>query len=60
MADALGKLEPHSPIPHIIHRAIALGQLSFPELMKELITDMAVLDEMSRNLGIKELQNNSE
>ncbi len=56
VADALQQLEPHSPIPHVIRRAIALGQLSFPELMKELITDIAVLDEMSRNLGIKELQ----
>ena len=56
VANALEQIEPHSPIPHIIRRAVALGQLSFPDLMKELIKDAAVLTEMSRNLGIKELQ----
>ena len=55
IADALAVLEPHSPIPFVIRRAIALGQLSFPELMKELIADATVLGDMSRNLGIKEL-----
>jgi type VI secretion system protein ImpA len=55
IADALATLEPHSPIPFVIRRAIALGQLSFPELMKELIADATVLGDMSRNLGIKEL-----
>ena len=55
IADTLAILEPHSPIPFVIRRAIALGQLSFPELMKELIADANVLGEMSRNLGIKEL-----
>ena len=55
IADALAILEPHSPIPFVIRRAIALGQLSFPELMKELIADASVLGDMSRNLGIKEL-----
>ncbi len=56
VATALEAIEPHSPIPHIIRRAVALGQLSFPDLMKELIKDAAVLNEMSRNLGIKQLE----
>ena len=55
IADALSVLEPHSPIPYVIRRAIALGGLSFPELMKTLISDANVLGDMSRNLGIKEL-----
>ena len=55
IADALAVLEPHSPIPFVIRRAVALGQLSFPELMRELIADATVLGDMSRNLGIKEL-----
>ncbi len=55
IADALTILEPHSPIPWVIRRAIALGGLSFPELMKELIADANVLGDMSRTLGIKEL-----
>jgi type VI secretion system protein ImpA len=54
-ADLLQKLEPHSPIPYIIRRAIELGALPFPELMKRLISDAAVLADMSRNLGIQEL-----
>ena len=56
VADALQAIEPHSPIPYVIRRAIALGQLPFPDLMKALISDAAVLSEMSRNLGIKELE----
>ena len=55
IADALEALEPHSPIPFVIRRAVALGQLPFPALMKELISDANVLGDMSRNLGIKEL-----
>ena len=56
VADALEAIEPHSPIPHLVRRAVALGQLSFTELMRELIRDAAVLNDMSRNLGIKELE----
>ena len=56
VADALEAIEPHSPIPHLVRRAVALGQLSFTELMRELIKDAAVLNDMSRNLGIKELE----
>ena len=56
VADALQALEPHSPIPYIVRRAVELGQLPFPDLIKALITDQAVLVDLSRNLGIKELE----
>jgi type VI secretion system protein ImpA len=53
-ATVLQQLEPHSPIPYLIKRAVELGALSFPELMKQLIRDADVLTAMNRELGIKE------
>jgi type VI secretion system protein ImpA len=53
-ADLLEKLEPHSPIPYLVRRAVELGSLPFPLLMKALIRDEGVLTEMNRELGIKE------
>jgi type VI secretion system protein ImpA len=53
-AALLQRLEPHSPIPYLINRAVELGALSFPELMKQLIRDSDVLTSMNRELGIKE------
>ena len=50
----LRRLEPHSPIPYLLERAVTLGALSFPDLMKELVRDANVLAAMSRELGIKE------
>ncbi|SIO60627.1 type VI secretion system protein ImpA [Singulisphaera sp. GP187] len=53
-ANALRRLEPHSPIPYLLERAVNLGALPFPLLMKELIRDTNVLTEMSREMGFKE------
>jgi type VI secretion system protein ImpA len=53
-ADILRDLEPHSPIPYLIERAVELGAMPFPQLMKALIRNDSVLDEMNRELGIKE------
>jgi type VI secretion system protein ImpA len=53
-AALLQRLEPHSPIPYLINRAVELGALSFPELMRQLIRDSDVLALMNRELGIKE------
>jgi type VI secretion system protein ImpA len=55
-ADVLQQLEPHSPIPYLIRRAVALGDLPFPELIKALIPNQEVRYDLSRNLGIQELQ----
>jgi type VI secretion system protein ImpA len=52
-ATVLQQLEPHSPIPYLINRAVELGAMSFPDLMKQLIRDGNVLFEMNRELGIK-------
>jgi type VI secretion system protein ImpA len=53
-AEVLQRMEPHSPIPYLVRRAVELGGLSFPQLMRELIREQNVLTEMNRELGIKE------
>jgi type VI secretion system protein ImpA len=53
-ADVIERLEPHSPIPYLVRRAVELGALPFPQLMRALIRDDSVLSEMNRELGIKE------
>jgi type VI secretion system protein ImpA len=53
-AAMLQKLEPHSPIPYLINRAVELGGLPFPELMQRLIRNSDVLSSMNRELGIKQ------
>jgi type VI secretion system protein ImpA len=53
-ADVIERLEPHSPIPYLVRRAVELGGLSFPQLMRALIRDDGVISEMNRELGIKE------
>jgi type VI secretion system protein ImpA len=52
-ASLLQKIEPHSPIPYLVQKAVELGALPFPELMRKLIRNMDVLEEMNRELGIK-------
>ena len=52
-ANLLQRIEPHSPIPYLLLRAIDLGGMPFPKLMKALIRDENVLTEMNRELGIK-------
>jgi type VI secretion system protein ImpA len=53
-ADLLQELEPHSPIPYFIRRAVALGRLPYPLLMRELIRDANLLAELNREMGIKD------
>ena len=53
-AALLQRLEPHSPIPYLINRAVELGAFSFPDLMRQLIHDSNVLTAMNRELGIKD------
>lgn len=53
-AAKLRQVEPHSPIPYLLNRAVELGSLPFPDLMKELILNTDVLRMMNRELGIKD------
>lgn len=52
-ADLLEKIEPHSPVPFLLRKAVEFGAMSFPELMKALILNSDILSEMNRELGIK-------
>ena len=54
LADTLERLEPHSPIPYLIKRAVELGAMPFPLLIRALIREQGVLSELNRELGIKE------
>ena len=53
-ANVIERLEPHSPIPYLVRRAVELGSMPFPLLMRALIRDSSVLHEMNRELGIKD------
>jgi type VI secretion system protein ImpA len=53
-AALLRQLEPHSPIPYLIQRAVELGSMPFPQLIRALIREQNVLNELNRELGIKE------
>lgn len=39
IARFLERTEPHSPVPHLLRRAIAWGRMSLPELLQELMSD---------------------
>ena len=47
------KTEPHNPIPYLLARAIKWGNMSFSELMNELVSkDSPVLAEISKLTGV--------
>jgi type VI secretion system protein ImpA len=52
IADALKRIEPHSPIPYLLERCVRLGAMPFPELMREVIREAGALDEIDRLLGL--------
>jgi type VI secretion system protein ImpA len=52
-ARVLKQLEPHSPVPFMLDRAVELGALPFPELMKVLIRNPEVLTTLGRETGVK-------
>lgn len=53
-AAVLQQLEPHSPIPYLIQRAVDLGAMPFPQLIRELVRDSNIIAGLNRELGIKE------
>ena len=53
IADALKRIEPHSPIPYLLERCVRLGAMPFPDLMREVIREAGALDEIDRLLGLK-------
>ncbi|TWT75599.1 hypothetical protein Pla123a_31090 [Posidoniimonas polymericola] len=53
-AEQLRAMEPHSPIPYLIKRAVRLGRLPFPSLMQHVIREQTTLAELNREFGIAE------
>jgi predicted component of type VI protein secretion system len=51
-ADYLCRMEPHSPAPYLVKRAIQWGSLSLPELLPELVRNQSELAELFRLLQL--------
>jgi type VI secretion system protein ImpA len=51
-AERLRAMEPHSPVPYLIKRAVRLGRLPFPLLMEQVIREPSALSELNREFGI--------
>jgi type VI secretion system protein ImpA len=52
IADALKRIEPHSPIPYLLERCVRLGAMPFRELMQEVIRETNPLGELDLLLGL--------
>jgi type VI secretion system protein ImpA len=48
----LSQLEPHSPVPYLLQRAIAWGSMSLSELLPELLHDQVALREVGTLLRL--------
>jgi type VI secretion system protein ImpA len=53
-ADYLTAIEPHSPAPYLVRRAIKWGRMSLAELLRELLRDNADLPTVYSLLGIRD------
>ena len=51
-ADFLIRTEPHSPVPYLVKRAVSWGNLSFGELLVELIEGGGDHQRILRLLGL--------
>jgi len=55
-AEFLQKIEPHSPIPYLVFRAVELGRLPFPKLVTQLVREEQILSELRREFGIDDVK----
>ncbi len=53
VAEYLMRKEPHSPVPHLVKRAVAWGNMSFGELITELVQDHGDLKSIYALLGMQ-------
>ncbi len=51
-ASYLESIEPHSPAPYLVRRAVQLGQLSLPDMLRQVSADAGSLDKFFSLLGI--------
>lgn len=52
IADYLARIEPHSPTPYLLRRAVNWGRMPLPELMAEIIREEGDLTRLGRLLGL--------
>lgn len=52
IADYLSRIEPHSPTPYLLRRAVNWGRLPLPELMAEIIREEGDLNRLGNILGL--------
>lgn len=53
IADYLGRIEPHSPTPYLIRRAVNWGRMPLPELMAEIMREEGDLNRILNIIGLK-------
>lgn len=51
-ASYLEAIEPHSPAPYLVRRAVQLGQMSLPDMLRQVSADAGSLDKFFGLLGI--------
>jgi type VI secretion system protein ImpA len=56
LAEYLGRIEPHSPAPYLIRRAVSWGRMPLPELMQEIIREEGDLNRMAKLLGLGHIE----
>lgn len=54
LADYLSLVEPHSPTPYLLRRAVNWGRMPLPELMAEIIREEGDLNRLVNMLGLRE------
>lgn len=54
IADYLAVVEPHSPTPYLLRRAVNWGRMPLPELMAEIIKEEGDLNRLKNLLGLRE------
>jgi type VI secretion system protein ImpA len=53
LASALEKLDPHSPVPFLVRRAVEMRSMQFPTLVDNLMKQGTVLDFLRTQLGVE-------
>ena len=53
IADYLAQVEPHSPTPYLVRRAVAWGSMTVMELLQELVQDEGDLRGIYNLLGMR-------
>jgi type VI secretion system protein ImpA len=56
IANFLQSIEPHSPTPYLVRRAVSWGRMPLPELMQEVLREEGDLNRLFTVLGLKPTQ----